>query len=55
MTAFRILWPTAALIAAVGLHAIAPRRAPGLYLAPAACTVTLIAIAAAYIATIWSH
>ncbi len=50
-----IIWPVAALLGAVGLHAIAPRHTPGLYLRPAACTVALIATAAAFIAAIWSH
>ncbi len=50
-----VFWPMAALLGAIGLHAIAPRRAPGLYLAPAAYTVALIAITALYIAAIWSH
>lgn len=50
-----IIWPTIALLAAVGLHAIAPRRAPGLYLLPAARTVALITAATVYVAAIWSH
>ncbi|QJT04373.1 hypothetical protein G9272_32160 [Streptomyces asoensis] len=50
-----LLWPTAAVLAAVGLHAIAPRRAPLAYLGPAACTVILLTLPIAYIATIWSH
>lgn len=50
-----VLWPMAALLAAVGLHSVAPRRAPLLYLAPACCTVLLLALPIAYIATIWSH
>jgi hypothetical protein len=50
-----VFWPMAALLGAVGLHAIAPRRAPLLYLRPAACTVVLIALAAAYVTAIWSH
>lgn len=49
------LWPIAAFLAAVGLHSIAPRRAPLLYLGPAATTVLLLALPIAYIATIWSH
>lgn len=49
------LWPIAMLLSAVGLHAIAPRRAPLLYLGPAACTVALIALPATYVATLWSH
>lgn len=54
MTAL-VFWLMAALLGAAGLHAIAPRRAPGLYLAPAARTVALVALAAAYVAAIWSH
>jgi predicted permease len=50
-----VLCPLAALLAAIGLHRIAPRRAPGLYLWPAACTVILLALPTAYVATIWSH
>jgi len=50
-----IFWPMTALLGAVGLHAIAPRRAPGLYLSPAVCTVALIAITVTYVAAIWSH
>lgn len=49
------VWPMAALLGAAGLHAIAPRRAPGLYIAPAARTVALITAAVVYVATIWSH
>ena len=50
-----ILWPAAALLAAVVLHAIAPRRAPLTYLGPAATTVLLLALPVVYVATIWSH
>jgi len=50
-----LLWPLAALLSAVGLHAIAPRRARHLYLGPAVCTVLLLALPVAYVATIWSH
>lgn len=50
-----VFWPMVALLGAAGLHAIAPRRAPLLYLGPAFCTVALIAIAAAYVAAVWSH
>jgi hypothetical protein len=50
-----ILWPLAALLSAVGLRALAPRRAPGLYLAPAICTVAVLTVAAAYVATVWSN
>lgn len=48
------VWPIAMLIGALGLHHVAPRRAPLLYLGPAACTTALIALAAAYVAIIWS-
>lgn len=50
-----VFWPMAALLGAVGLHAIAPRRAPFLYLGPAACTTAVIAAATVYVAVIWSH
>ncbi len=50
-----VFWPVAVLLSAVGLHAVAPRRAPLLYLGPAACTVLLLALPVAYVATIWSH
>ncbi|MBZ6258845.1 hypothetical protein KVH22_25350 [Streptomyces olivaceus] len=50
-----VLWPLAALLAALGLRALAPRRAPGLYLGPAVCTVTVLFIAVAYTAAVWSH
>lgn len=49
------LWPLAALFGAVGLRAMAPRRAPLLYLGPAIYTVALIALAAASVAALWSH
>lgn len=49
------VWPIAALLAAVGLHHVAPRRAPLLYLGPAFCTTVLIALATAYVAALWSH
>lgn len=55
MSAGLAFWPIAALLSAVGLHAIAPRRAPLLYLGPAACTVLLLAVPLVYVATIWSH
>ena len=50
-----LVWPVAALLGAAGLHAIAPRRAPLLYLGPAACTVAVLALATLYGAAIWSH
>ena len=55
MSLFAAVCPIAALLGAVGLTALAPRRAPLLYLGPAACPVTLIALAAAYVAAIWSY
>ncbi|MFG3090665.1 hypothetical protein ACGGAI_23875 [Streptomyces antibioticus] len=54
MGAASVIWPTAAFLAAVGLHLIAPRRAPLAYLGPAACTVLLLTIPTLYVATIWS-
>lgn len=54
MSLFAAVCPIAALLAAVGLHHVAPSRAPLLYLGPAACTIALIALAAAYVAIIWS-
>jgi hypothetical protein len=50
-----LLWPIAAVLGAAGLCVIAPRRAPLLYLGPAVCTVTLITLAAASVAAVWSH
>lgn len=55
MTTALVFWPMATLLGAAGLHAIAPRRAPLLYLGPALCTVALITIAALYVAAVWSH
>lgn len=55
MSLFAAVCPIAALLAAVGLHHVAPRRAPLLYLGPAAYTVALIALPIAYVATLWSH
>lgn len=55
MSPLACLWPIAAFLAAVGLHVIAPRRAPLLYLGPAAGTVALITLAAACVAAVWSH
>lgn len=49
------VWPVLALLGAVGLYAVAPRRAPLLYLGPATCTVALITLAAACVAAVWSH
>jgi hypothetical protein len=48
-----VVWPVAMLLSAVGLRAIAPRRAPFLYLGPVATTVALIALAAATVAAIF--
>ncbi|SDM46903.1 hypothetical protein SAMN04487981_101621 [Streptomyces sp. cf386] len=50
-----IVWPVIAAIGAAGLLAVAPRRAPLLYLGPAACTVALITLAVTYVAAVWSH
>jgi hypothetical protein len=50
-----LLWPIAALLGAAGLYAVAPRRAPLLYLGPVVCTVALITLAAVYVAAVWSH
>ena len=50
-----LIWPIAALLGAVGLHAVAPRRAPLLYLGPAACTVALITLAVLSVTALWSH
>jgi len=47
MTLAAVLCPLAALLGAVGLRAIAPRRAPYAYLGPAACTCALILTLAA--------
>ena len=55
MSLFAAAYPIAALLAAVGLHHVAPHRAPGLYLWPAACTVLLLSLPIAYVAIIWSH
>lgn len=55
MSLFAAVCPIAALLAAVGLVRVAPRRAPFLYLGPPACTVLLLALPIAYVATIWSH
>lgn len=48
-------WPILAALSAAGLYAVAPRRAPLLYLGPAACTVALITLAVTYVAAVWSH
>ena len=48
-------FPLAALLAAVGLYSIAPRRTPLLYLGPATFTLAVLAAASLYVATIWSH
>ncbi|MEU6497552.1 hypothetical protein ABZ890_45605 [Streptomyces sp. NPDC046984] len=50
-----IFWPMAALLGAIGLHALAPRRAAGLYLGPAARTVAVITAATLFVTAIWSH
>lgn len=50
-----LFWLMTAILGAAGLHTIASRHAPGLYLAPAARTVAVLAVAATYIVIIWSH
>jgi hypothetical protein len=50
-----IVWPVLAAIGAAGLFAVAPRRAPLLYLGPAAYTVALITLAVTAVAAVWSH
>ncbi|MFE2712249.1 hypothetical protein ACFXKI_09725 [Streptomyces mirabilis] len=50
-----LVWPLAALLGGAGLHVIAPRRAPLLYLGPAARTVAVITTATAFVAAVWSH
>ena len=55
MGAMFLLAAVSLLGAAVLLHALAPRRAPLLYLGPAARTVALISIATVYVAIIWSR
>lgn len=49
------IWPMVAILGAAGLHALAPRRTPGLYLLPAVRTVALITAATVYVAAVWSH
>jgi hypothetical protein len=44
---FALLWPMLTLLAAAGLCAIAPRRAPGLYLWPVSCTAAFVCLLAA--------
>lgn len=53
MQAASLLWPLAALASALGLRALAPRRAPGLYLGPAVCTALLLALPAIYVAALF--
>ena len=50
-----VIWPLSVILAAAGLCVIAPRRAPLLYLGPAACTVAIITLAVASVAAVWSH
>jgi hypothetical protein len=50
-----IVFPMLALLGALGLVACAPRHTPGRYLLPAVRTVALVTVAAAYVATLWSH
>lgn len=55
MTVLAVLAVAAVLGAGAVLHALAPRRAPLLYLGPAARTVAVITAATLYVAIIWSH
>jgi len=55
MAAWLIVWVLVALLAAAGLHAIAPQHFRGEYLLPAARTVAVITTAAAFVAAVWSH
>ncbi|MFE2311649.1 hypothetical protein ACFXC8_00360 [Streptomyces sp. NPDC059441] len=50
-----IVFILVALLAAAGLHAIAPHHYRGEFLVPAARTVAVITTATAFIAAIWSH
>lgn len=50
-----IVWPLLTILSAAGLCAIAPPRIRTLYLAPAGCTVTVIALVVAYVTAVWSH
>lgn len=52
MSPLACLWPIAAILAAVGLHSVAPRRAPLIYLGPAAGTAVFICLCAAFAATV---
>lgn len=53
MSPLALLWPLATLLAAAGLCAIAPRRTPGLYLAPVSCTAAFICLLAALAAAVY--
>lgn len=53
MSAALALCPLAAVLSALGLHALAPRRARFLYLGPASCTTALLALAALYVAALF--
>jgi hypothetical protein len=55
MNPFAVVWPLLTLLAAAGLCAIAPPRIRSLYIAPVGCTMTVIFLAVAYTAAIWSH
>lgn len=55
MAAWLIVWALSAFLAAVGLHAIAPRTYRAEHLSSAARTVAVIALAVAYVAAVWSH
>jgi hypothetical protein len=50
-----VVFPVLTLLAAAGLHAIAPHHYRGEYLLPAARTVAVITTAAAFVAAVWSH
>jgi hypothetical protein len=50
-----IAWPTVALLALIGLIAVADHRTPSRYVLPAVRTVALVTVAAAYVAALWSH
>lgn len=53
--AWLIVFILVALLAAAGLHAIAPQHFRGEYLVPAARTVAVITAATAFVAAVWSH
>ncbi|MFK0018217.1 hypothetical protein [Streptomyces sp. NPDC090798] len=53
--AWLIVFALVALLAAAGLHAIAPHHYRGEYLLPAARTVAVITTITAFVAAVWSH